>query len=404
MQARIFAVTWLSYAGFYFCRKNFSVIMPLLSRDEGFTADRLALALFLYSLGYIAGQFSSGLLSDRFGARRVVTAGMLVSAGVNAAVGFSESAAAITTLWAANGYAQACGWPGLLKLMSSWFSERSRGTTMGWWSTNMVAGGFLATIFATWAATGPLMAAWGWRRGAWWPAAVLAAIAIVFWTFVRDGASEKHARPSPYAGLREVMANRTVNTIAAMYFAIKLARYVFLFWLPLYMTEKLGYGADEAGYTSSVFELVGALGVPLAGYLSDRVTLGRRFPVGAAMMFALALLCLAHPALAAMGRWGNIAGIALIGVMTFGPDTLMAGAAVQDSVRRDVTATAGGYINGIGSMGQLISPLLASAVSRAYGWDAVFYLLVGVAAAGGAALATQWNFRRPEWNLATSPS
>jgi len=404
MQARIFAVTWLSYAGFYFCRKNFSVIMPLLSRDEGFTADGLATALFLYSLGYIAGQFSSGMLADRFGARRVVALGMAVSASVNAAMGFADSAAAITSLWAVNGYAQACGWPGLLKMVSAWFGERSRGVTMGWWSTNFVAGGFLATVFATWAATGPLMATWGWRRGAWWPAAVLGTLAAIFWIFARDRQTPNEERPSAFAGLSEVARSRPVRTIAAMYFAVKLARYVFLFWLPLYMTEKLGYGPDEAGYTSSVFELAGALGVPLAGYLSDRATGGRRFPVGAAMMFALALLCLLHPALAATGRWGNIVGIALIGMATFGADTLMAGAGVQDVVRREVTATAGGFTNAVGSLGQLLSPFVASRISQLYGWDAVFYLLVGVAAVGGAFLATQWNFRRPEWKLATSPS
>jgi sugar phosphate permease len=231
----------------------------------------------------------------------------------------------------------------------------------------------------------------------------LFALALVFAIVSRDAPAVLE-RANQWAGLREVTRNTAVNVIAAMYFTVKLTRYVFLFWLPYYMTERLGRDPGEAGYTSSIFELVGFLGVLLAGYLSDRAAEGRRFPVGAMMMFTLGALCLLHPSLAATGRWGNIIGIALIGMMTFGPDTLMAGAGIQDVVRREVIATAGGYTNAVGSLGQILSPLVASGVSRAYGWDAVFYLLAGVAAAGGAILATQWTFRRTEWNPATSPS
>jgi len=36
-RVRVFAVTWLAYAGFYFCRKNLSVAMPLLKEELHFT-------------------------------------------------------------------------------------------------------------------------------------------------------------------------------------------------------------------------------------------------------------------------------------------------------------------------------------------------------------------------------
>ena len=65
---RIFAVTWLSYAGFYICRKNFSVVMPILTDEFGFTKTDLALILTGYSLIYMLGQIVNGLLCDRFGA------------------------------------------------------------------------------------------------------------------------------------------------------------------------------------------------------------------------------------------------------------------------------------------------------------------------------------------------
>jgi sugar phosphate permease len=400
-QARIFAITWLSYAGFYFCRKNFSVMMPLLSRDEGFSTAAFAGAISIYSLFYCLGQFSSGLLSDRLGARRVVTFGMLLSAAASAAMAWLAEPLPITILQAVNGFAQACGWPGLLKIMTYWFDSKSRGVVMAWWGTNYVAGGFLATLFATAAATGPVLVAMGWRRAAIAPALVVVVIAVLFWLLVREAPPQDAAVPreaavgaSAFAGLGEVMANPAIQTIAAMYFSIKLVRYVLLFWLPLYMTQRLAYTAGEAGYTSAAFELAGFGGVLLSGYLSDQWMGGRRFPVGALMMFGLSMACFLHPMVASSGRWANIIGIGVIGALTFGPDVLMAGAGTVDVVRRQVAATAAGYVNGVGTLGQAISPWLASYVAEQFGWDRVFQTLAVFALLGGMVLTTQWSHRK----------
>lgn len=394
LRRRAFSATWLSYAAFYLCRANFAVLIPLLVRDEGFTKLQLARAVLVYSLCYVVGQVTSGLLSDRIGARRVVTGGMLLSASITVLLGFSHSLSMIILCQGINGYAQACGWPGLLKMMAAVLDSRSRGLTMGWWTTNYVVGPFVATVFATWAATGPFIVALGWRRGAWWPAAVLATLAVVFVFLSRNLPSGNSTPVSTFAGLREVTRNRAVDAIAAMYFTLKLVRYVFLFWLPLYMTQRLGYPPSKAGYTSSIFDLTGFIGAVLAGYVSDRFTRGRRFPVGVIMMVILGGLCLVHPTLASTGYWGNVTGIALIGIMVFGADTLMTGVAVQDAVRREVTATAGGFTNAVGSAGAVLSPIIAAGMATRYGWDTVFYLLGPVAAVGGAILATQWNERK----------
>ena len=41
--------------------------------------------------------------------------------------------------------------------------------------------------------------------------------------------------------------------------------YSLMFWLPLYLIQRLKYSPGEAGYTSSLFELVGFGGAPLGG-------------------------------------------------------------------------------------------------------------------------------------------
>jgi len=396
-RAQAFALTWLAYAGFYFCRKNLSVMMPALSAGEGFSTDLLARVVFCYSVAYSLGQFTMGIVADRIGPRRVATAGMLVSALANLALAFTSGPEAFLILQTINGFAQACGWPALVKMISGWFAPRERGTALSWWCTNYVFGAFLATMFATFAISGPVLASWGWKRGAVFPALLLSVVAVIFARFAPgEGPLETPAVPSTsrWSQLREVVLDPAIQTIAVAYFFIKFTRYAFLFWLPLYMVQRLGYTQADAGYTSSAFELVGFTGVLAAGYLSDRVFESRRYPVGALMLAGLSVACLVHPTLSAQGWWGNLLGISLIGALVFGPDTLMGGAATQDLAARHAAASAAGFVNCVGSSGQLLSPLIVAFVVKYWGWDAVFYTFVVMAALGSFALATRWNWTR----------
>ena len=127
--------------------------------------------------------------------------------------------------------------------------------------------------------------------------------------------------------------------------------------------------------------------------MSDRLMGGRRFPVAAGMMFGLALACFLFPHLSATGYAGNMIAIGLVGILTFGPDTLIAGAATQDATSPAATATAAGFVNGIGSTGQILSPLLVAGVVPRSGWDGLFGIFVGMSLLGAASLAIHWNNR-----------
>jgi len=411
---RIFAITWLAYAGFYLCRRNFSVVMPLLERGLGYSNFQLANVIFAYSLLYSAGQFCFGPLADRFGSRLTVSVGLLLSIGATVLMGFVPGLAALTVLCCVNGLGQSAGWPGLVKNMAPWFRQRERGVVMGWWTTNYVIGGSLAVIFATFAAT-KMFTGWGagWQRGFWFPAVLLLAIALLFAAVTRNrpadaGLPEIGGNPgedSNGAGLDaadegssarrwrffKMLGDLEVWTIALGCAFSKMVRYSFLYWLPLYMTQRLRYSPSEAGYTSSLYEFVGFAGAILAGYVSDKFMQARRIPVAAVMFGGLALMCCLHPTFAAMGRGGVAASIALIGIMNFGPDTLLQGAASQDAGAKWGVGTASGFISGFGSVGQLFSPYFVAYVAGKYGWDRLFYAFVVIALVGGALLATQWN-------------
>jgi sugar phosphate permease len=399
---RIFVAAWVLYAAYYFCRKNFSVVMPMMARTSHYTNFDLANAVFVFSFAYAVGQFVAGALGDRFGGRMVGSAGGFVSAACTAAMAMTSSYQAILLLQIGNGLGQGCGWSSCLKVMGAWFARKERGRAMAWWGTCYVLGGFLATVFATFAATQVvLLPSMGWRRGFLFPAIVLASGALWFALRTRNTPVDVSL---PATAENEPLTNQSANAdwwqaartpevwiLAGMYFFLKITRYSLLFWLPLYLVQRMQYSEAQAGYTSSLFELVGFSGTLIAGYVSDRLLNGRRYPVGATMLFLLAAALLMHPVIGRLGPVAMACSISLLGILIYGPDLLMAGPAAVDAVSPRHAARAAGIVNGIGSLGQLISAYVVAVIVNRFGWDQLFTFFLLCAAAAGGLLTLRWN-------------
>jgi len=409
---RIFLLTWLVYAGFYLCRKNLSVVMPLLMDDLGYTKPELAWMITGYSAIYMIGQFANGLLSDRFGPRLILGIGLLVSVTTNVAMGVGASSLIFFgLLHVANGYGQSTGWSGTVKNMSAWFQRKERGVVMAWWATCYSVGGVIATAFATYVSTHEtFLPELAWRRGFFAPAALLLVIALAYIVFTRnrpsDAGFEDFADEAPVttdmgetartedtvAVWKAVLSSAPLWITGAMYFFLKLTRYAFLYWLPTYLVEGLAYQVRDAGYTSTAYEIAGFCGVVTACYVSDKLMRSRRFPVACVMLALLAVSFLLYPLMGKTRLVVNITGISLIGFMTYGPDALMTGAGAMDIGSEKAAGMASGFINGMGSAGQVLSPLIvAYTANSSFGWNGLFLLFAGASVIGAALMAVMWN-------------
>ena len=252
-----------------------------------------------------------------------------------------------------------------------------------------------------------------WRRSFWVPSVLLALIALCFVTFTRNKPTDvglqeiteddsvdsessqsvkSYTGPSSKEILALVLRNPVIWLISTMYFFTKMGRYAIFFWLPLYMVEHLGYSLAEAGYTSILYEAAGFVGIVAAGYVSDKLFQARRMPVGALGMWGLGITCFFHPQLDAWSHLGNAIGISLIGFFTYGPDALMSGAAAIDTGSPKAAGLAAGVINGVGSLGQMVSGFIVAYIARTLGWDSLFYFFVAIAAVAGCLLAVKWNW------------
>src|SRR5688572_24070143 len=133
-RAKVFAATWLSYVGFYFCRKPFSAAKGAIGIETHWSATTLGNIWAAYLIMYAVGQFVAAGMGTRLGPRRNVLIGMGTSIIVTAALGLTLSIPTMMVLVALNGLAQATGWSGNVGTMAGWFHKRERGKVMGAWS------------------------------------------------------------------------------------------------------------------------------------------------------------------------------------------------------------------------------------------------------------------------------
>jgi len=379
----LYSGAWLLYAGYYICRKD-------LGSMAGSAATHLAAELACFGFAYAIAQFVGGELADRFSARRVALAGSALSVICTASLAIA-SPQMILLLQLGNGFGQGFGWPALLQLFGRWFGRGERDHVLGWWSTSYILGGFLASSLTMWLTIHIGAAA----RGGFEPAyliisTILLLTALLFY-FQTRGMPEPRTAEDAQQGLsassgqgwRRVLGDRNIRYISAMYFFLKMTRYTLLFWLPLYLVSNGGYTTRSAAHIASCFEILGIAGPIAVGYVVERWLMGRHMQLGAVMLYALAFVCLLHPLLASTGTFGMVVSISLMGMLIHGSDMLMSGMAVLDTVPSHIHGRSIGFVNGIGSIGQAISPLLATLFVARYGWSRLFDLFVFFAILSG---------------------
>ncbi|XP_011892758.1 PREDICTED: glycerol-3-phosphate transporter isoform X3 [Cercocebus atys] len=160
----------------------------------------------------------------------------------------------------------------------------------------------------------------------------------------------------------------------------KLVSYTFLFWLPLYITNVDHLDAKKAGELSTLFDVGGIFGGILAGVISDR--LEKRASTCGLMLLLAAPTLYIFSTISKMGLEATIAMLLLSGALVSGPYALITTAVSADlgthkSLKGNAHAlsTVTAIIDGTGSVGAALGPLLAGLLSPS-GWSNVFYMLM----------------------------
>ncbi|MDE1168059.1 MAG: MFS transporter [Pseudomonas sp.] len=413
-RTQIFAITWLAYAAFYFTRKAFSVAKLGISDDPTFHLDKMAMANLdgIYLAAYAVGQFTWGMLADRFGPRVVVLGGLVISALAALVMGTYATFPIFATCMLIQGMAQSTGWSGLCKNIGSFFPAEQRGRVLGWWSSCYAFGGLVASPFAGyWAYT----VFGNWEAAFVSCAVVVGLVAVLFFIFQRNTPQDVGLPPvepqvqvqaaahvtSVWAPLREVLRNRTVLVLGLAYFMLKPARYAILLWGPVIVFEQMPQvGKVGAAIVPTAFELAGLLGPIMIGMASDKLFGARRMPACVISLLALTVtLALFMGAMHTGSVMVVVSLLFVMGLTLYGPDAMISGAAAIDFGTAKAGATAAGFVNGCGSVGAVLGGLLPGYFDTV----TVFIVFAGCALFSAAVLVPHWNSRPVSLKVADTP-
>jgi OPA family glycerol-3-phosphate transporter-like MFS transporter len=403
------ALLVVGYSGYYLCRSNLSVTLPLIIQElapKGVDANAARVALgSIASLGVLAyaiGKFPSGTLADLFGGRRNFLFGMGGSIAFTLLFAVSGALPLFTLAWMGNRLVQSLGWAGAVKIASRWFPFRRYGTVMAIISLSFLFGDAAARQFL-----GLLLAAGvGWRGVFLTSAGVLAAILFACLCLRESpshlGESEPEDRPdnlfaeagvaSRAGSLRELLAPFFRSGIFWLACTLSLGttilRETFNLWTPTYFTQAVGMAAGMAASTSALFPLFGGVSVILCGWLSD--WFGRKGRAGLMLaglaLAGMVLLILGSGLINGSRAWPVIL-VALVGFLIIGPYSFLAGAVALDFGGQRGSGTASGIIDGVGYLGGVLSGDSMARISVHYGWNGAFLVLALVALLSSGAAA-----------------
>ena len=409
----------VGYAGYYLCRSDLSVALPLIIdelRARGMNPDvarvRLGMVASLGVLAYALGKFVSGAIADFAGGRRNFLAGMGGSVLFTFLFASAGGFPLFTLSWVGNRLVQAAGWPGMVKISSRWFSYASYGTVMGILSLSFLLGDaasrqFLAILIAH---------GIGWRGIFLASGGTLFAILLLNLLLLREtpqelGLVEPRASPlNIFAAAGEEPAPSSLKELLSPFldsgvfwlvcglsFGITLLRETFNLWTPTYFHQVVGMSQAGAAQSSALFPLFGGVSALVAGYGSDRLGRGGR----AAIMFwgmlltGFALFFLSRAGFAHASLW-PVVSITAVALLMLGPYSYLAGAISLDFGGKRGSATASGLIDTAGYLGGALAGDSVARVSVAYGWNGTFAILAVVAwLSSAAALAYMLHQRKP---------
>lgn len=393
---KVFAGVFIGYAAYYLIRKNFSLAIPYLIDEYGFTKADLGMVGVALSLAYGFSKFIMGNVSDRSNPKYFITVGLLGSALVSLIFGLVPGVLAsipfMVVLAALNGWFQGMGYPPGAKTMTNWFSVSERGVWWSWWNVSHNIGGGLI---------GPLailgLSIFGvWQSLFYLPALIAIVLALIMFWLMRDTPESQglppvdewkgekviekvesaHTLSSKDIFFKYIIHNKFLWAIAIANVFVYFIRYGIIDWAPTYLKEVKHFTVDKQSWAYFLYEYAGIFGMLASGYLSDKVFKGHRAPP---MLFFLVGVLIAI-----IIYWKNPAGnplvdnicLVAIGFLIYGP-VMMIGLQAADLVPRVATGTATGltglfgYLLGSASAGWVMGKLV-----DLYGWDGGFYALI----------------------------
>ena len=405
-RVRWFLVFWLFVlsAVSYLDRVNISVAGGAIADAYHLSNFQLGNVFSALLAGYALFQTVGGRLADRFGPRRVLTAGVLwwgIFTALTALVP-ANIAGALYLFMAVRfllGAGEAVIYPSANQFVARWIPVPERGTANGWIFAGVGAGAGLTPPLVRY-----MMVHYGWRSSFWVCATIGLAAGAVWFLVARDtpgahprvsaselaaiqsgltlGVATKSPRPGKAVKTlvpwKQVLRSKEVWAVTVSYFCYGYVAWIFFSWFFLYLAKVRGLDLKASSFYSMLPPLAMLVGCLLGGALNDRLTrrLGPR--VGRCILAAGAITVAGiFIGFGSQVQSARLASLVLAG----GAGALYLSQSSFWSVTADIAGVSSGSVSGFMNTGNQIGAFITASltpwIGDRFGWTASF--LVGAA-------------------------
>jgi ACS family glucarate transporter-like MFS transporter len=397
----------------YLDRVNISIASNSIAAEYHLSNIQLGWIFSTFLWGYASFQTIGGWLADRFGPRRVLTAGVLwwgvftaLTAAVSTKIAFAVFFfAAVRFLLGAG---EAIMYPASNQFVSRWIPSQERGIANGFIFAGVGFGAGVTPVLVTY-----VMLHYGWRSS-FWMSAVIGLIAGMVWYFVARDTPEQHVfvSASELAHIRAgraaksaadsripwatILTSKEVVALTLSYFSFGYVAWIFFNWFFKYLLDARGLNLKTSAFYTTLPFLAMAACSPLGGAISDKLTklYGKRVGRCGIAIFGL-LLTAVFLVLGSQVQSARLASFVLAG----GAGALYLSQSSFWSVTADIAYGSSGSVSGFMNMGNqigggitlILTPFLASR----FGWTTSFFVAAGLSVLG----AVAWLFVDPERGL-----
>jgi ACS family hexuronate transporter-like MFS transporter len=301
----------------YLDRLTISVLAPVITRELNLSNLEFAQVGVWFLVAYTFSQALSGRLYDRIGSKRGFTASVIVWSSAAAATASASTVGVLSACRFVLGLGEAGNWPGAAKVVAEWFPVRERAFAMAIFNSGAALGAVISPPIIVW-----LQLRYGWQA-AFLVTGSLGFAWLVLWLLFyhppdrhplmtpaeraiiagdSDGAST--SAPARETGSEErigwgaLLGYRQVWAIILARFMVDPVWWLYITWLPKYLSDARGFSLAEIGLYAWVPYLAadaGSLtGGALSGFLISRgwsVDRARKTVIaGAAMLMPAGIL------------------------------------------------------------------------------------------------------------------
>ncbi len=402
------ALLVLSGAVNYLDRGTLAVANASIRADLGLSLGQMGVLLSAFSWSYALCQLPMGGLADRIGPRRLLGAGLIVWSLAQAAGGLVATFSWFIIARIVLGIGEAPQFPSAARVVSNWFPLRDRGTPTGIFNSASPLGTALAPLLLS-----ILVVSLSWRWAFIVTGAAGIVVALIWFALYRDpvrsqlsvdecryldaGAEQSVAAPKvTFAEWRELFSHVTTWGMLLGFFGSVYLNWVYLTWLPAYLTSERHMSLLRTGFAASAPFFCGFIGALSAGWFSDLITRGSKNAVAsrrnAAVIAMLGMVAFTIPAALAES---NTVAIACISVVIFLANAASASswALATAAAPPNRVASLGSIQNFGGFIGGALAPIVTGFIAQR--WSFVPALLTAAAIAFIGAMAYLLLVRKP---------